>query len=890
MDLVGSAAVFSLFGTAGTLTSSSPGGSATLSIAYTGTDPAAGYTGTVSLGAGNAVPKLYSVGSGDLTFGTLAGGSVGSLGTGKVTAVAITGNVEGARVATPLSQVVLTGNSGVVNGGNNITTLGGGILTLAPSGSGANVLVTGQAVAGTFKVRIAGGGTLRLDKGLNTSMEYRVGINSGGSLADFLQVVSVSGGAGTLILDPVGGAASLGSATGAKFTILNNSAVAGTKTLVNGLVNTNIVVVDNDGTRKGDFVTYNGTGIAGDAGYQQASYTLIDTLAGSTNTSVVKNTVAQTVSADTSAFALRNDSTISIDTAKTLTLGAPTSVANANLSATQSPNTGLILNGGTISGAGTLAFGATAAMVYTSDAGGAISAGMTGSGGTNTGYGPYNGYYPVSLNKFGAGTLTLSGINLYTGATVINAGAVDVGAIYASGGLNNRLAGSTGALAFGGGVLQGTGTFARSLGYGANQVSWNGINNTYSQMSGGFAAKGGPLTVAIGGVATPTLLTWGLIPTSGSSFITEVGQVVPGGQTGILMFGSNTSDGQVDFRNAIDLGTVTASLATGASASPLYYRIINVAQGTGTDSAKISGVISSTVAHGIIKDGAGKLILSGANTYTGDTVVAHGALEIAGSRVNTPNITVNPGAAFKLADTGGLGFTITNSASSSISGAGAATLDGTFIFNTAAVTSGTGTWTLVSTTSKTFSSSFVVSGFTQKPDGVTWTMIEEGTRLWTFSETTGVLALSVAPTNTYDNWMAGYDFAAFPGADLTATGDADNDGITNGVEYVIGNAPNQTKVENLPAGTLVTDPAGVPAGDYLKFAYRRTTASVDAGVVATVQYNTGLVGAWTPAVHGVDGVKILETPNVGLPGTDVEVFIPRLGDVKLFGRLSVVVP
>jgi len=237
------------------------------------------------------------------------------------------------------------------------------------------------------------------------------------------------------------------------------------------------------------------------------------------------------------------------------------------------------------------------------------------------------------------------------------------------------------------------------------------------------------------------------------------------------------------------------------------------------------------------------------------------------------------------------GFTITNAASSSINGGGTATLDGTFTLNTSTVTNSTGSWTLVSTTSKTFGSSFAVAGFTPNPDGVTWTKTEEGTRLWTFSESTGVLTLAVAPTNTYDNWMSSYSFAAYPGADLTPTGDADHDGIANAVEYVIGNAPNQTKVENLPVGTLVTNPAGVsPAGDYLKFVYRRTTASVDAGVVSSVQYDTDLVGTWTTAANGVGNVTILETANAGLPGTDVEVYIPRTANTKLFGRLSVVVP
>lgn len=894
LQLNGNMSVFSLFGTGGTMTATPPSGGATLTVNYTGTDPAAGFTGTLTSTANNYGNAIQNAGSGDLTFGTLLNGArVTSVGTGKMTAVAIAGGGEGARVTTPFARVVLTGNTGIVNGGAGVTQLSGGTLTLAPSGSGANVLVTGQGLAGTFRVRISGGGTLQLDKGSNASMEYRVGLSTNTN-TDFLQFISTGSGPGSLILDPVAGATTLGSATGSKFTVLNSTSG---KVLSNGLVPIAMVVIDNDGTKKGDFVTYNGTGVAGDAGYQQATYTLNDTFAGSTNVSVVKNTSAQTISADTSAFALRNDNTISIDVTKTLTLGAPTSTVNANANATQSPNSGLILNGGTISGSGTLAFGATAAVIYTSASGGTIGAKMTGSGGTNAGYGAYSGNLPASVIKFGAGTLTLSGSNAYTGATVINAGAVDVGTI-----TGTALSGSTSVLTFGGGVIQGNGTFVRSLGTGTNQVTWNGVNHTYSNMSGGFAARGGDLTVAIGGIATPTTLIWGMEASNNNSvagwvaseFITEVGNVgQPAGQTGVLMFGSNTSDSQVDFRNAINLGTLSANVATSANASPNYYRIINVAQGTGADSAKISGNISSTVVHGLIKDGAGKLVLAGTNTYTGDTVVAHGSLELSGTHAATPNITVNPGATYALTNTGaGLGFAITTAASSSINGAGAATLDGTFTLNTAAVTATTGAWTLVntSTLSETFGTNFAVAGFTQKSDGVTWSVTEEGTRLWTFSETTGVLTLAVAPTNTYDSWIDGYFTGETDPAIIGAAADPDNDGITNAVEYVIGDVPNQAKVENLPAGTLVTADLGDGSINYLKFAYRRTAASVDAGVTASVEYDADLVGPWTTAVNDVAGVKIIETANGGLPGTDVAVYIPRGVNTKLFGRLVAEVP
>ena len=643
-NVAGTTSIFSIFGTAGTLTGTA-GSNSFLYINYTGTDPAAGFTGTIS----NAV-DVAAAGSGNLTFGTIAGntGSLSNAGTGTLTAVAIisaTNDTGGARVWTPFATIKLTGNSGEVNGkGDTIIT---GTLAIAPSGSGSAVTVTGQntleaAAARARQFRYASGSTLQLNKGANTSVNFQIG-NASSTSSD-TQGILARNGMGTLILDPVSGAGTLGGA--AKFTILNGATQANVLPMVsNGLANTAIVVVDNDGTRKADFVTYTGTGITSDIGFQQATYTLTDSFASSSNASVVKITSNQTISGATSAFALRNDATITISSGQTLTLGNPGTDASS-AAATTAPQAGLILNGGSISGPGTLAFGNTEATIYTSTAGGTIGANMTGAGSYNFGAGATSGNVRVALNKFGAGTLYLTGTNSYSGVTVISAGALDVGGI-----AGTTLAGNNNTnLTFSGGVLQGSGTFIRGLGTGATQVTWNGINNSDSNVSGGFAARGGDLTVAIGGTGAPTALTWGNAPTAGNNFITEVAG--DGGSTGVLIFGSNTSDSQVDFRNAIDLGS---------RVSPLYYRTIVVNQGTGTDSAKISGVISSTVTHGLIKDGSGKLILTGNNTYTGETIISQGMMIIDGNQsAATGALTANSGAT--LGGSGTIGGSATISA------------------------------------------------------------------------------------------------------------------------------------------------------------------------------------------------------------------------------------
>ncbi len=645
-ELNGNMAVFSIFGTAGTLGTAS-GGARTLYVNYTGTDPTAGFTGSITSSSSGV--NVFALGSGNMTFGTFGSNTPGltNVGTGTVTAVALSGannSQGGVQLGTPLSTVKLTGNSGQINGRG--TSAIAGTLIIAPSGTGANVTVTSQSAAATgsnatAQFRYNSAAVLVLDKGSNTSVNFQLG-NSASTTNSTSPLLVRGSTPGTLVIDPVNGVNTLGGT--AKLTLLNSTAASQLPVLTNTLVSTSVVVVDNDGTKKADFVTYNGTGISSDVGFQKANYTLTDTFSGSTNLSVVKITGNQTISGATSAFALRNDATITINSGQTLTLG--NTVAGSSNS-TNSPQTGLILNGGSIAGPGTLALGASEGMVYTSTAGGTISANVTGAGGTNSGTGTYSGTTPVSLNKFGTGTLFLTGTNSYGGATMISNGAVDVGAITAT-----ALSGSASNLTFNGGVLQGSGTFTRSLGTGNSQVTWNGINFTNSQKSGGFAARGGDLTVAIGGTVSPTALVWGQAPAS-QNFITE-----SNGFTGILMFGSDTSTGQVDFRNAIDLGSVVGS--------PFYYRTINVAQGTGTDSAKLSGVISSTEMHGLLKTGAGKLILSGTNTYAGDTVVSAGTLLINGNQTAATGMTTVNSGAF-LGGNGTIGGAVTISAGGTLS-------------------------------------------------------------------------------------------------------------------------------------------------------------------------------------------------------------------------------
>ena len=134
---------------------------------------------------------------------------------------------------------------------------------------------------------------------------------------------------------------------------------------------------------------------------------------------------------------------------------------------------------------------------------------------------------------------------------------------------------------------------------------------------------------------------------------------------------------------------------------------------------------------GVTKLGAGTLTLSAINTYTGDTTVSAGLLV--------------------LASTGSILLDINNSTEeySQLLGTGSLDLEGTLKLNLTGVTVNSDLWQLVADTlgSTTYGAAFAV----QTTTGGTFTgsggilSYVNGSQFWTFTESTGVLTLSVVP-------------------------------------------------------------------------------------------------------------------------------------------------
>ena len=342
------------------------------------------------------------------------------------------------------------------------------------------------------------------------------------------------------------------------------------------------------------------------------------------NTGVLASTVAANV-------ALGADQTWTNNSANTMTVSGMVSGAYAFTKA----GTGQITlsgnntyTGATTISTGTLAFSGsnsfTGATTIASGATLTISgAGQLGTGSyagniANAGTLNYNGANNQTLGGIisGAGSLvkggdgrdsklSLTGVNTYTGVTTINVGKVEIGGV---GQLNS-------------------GNYAGNI-YGANETTFI-YNSTANQtLSGASNGLYGSLAVTKTNTGTLTL--------SGNHSYTGLLSV----QQGTLSIGTinNASANGVlgNSANAVVLGntggvTGTLSYTGGTTSSTKKFTMATGGTGafdvtTGATNLALSGVVDGS--GSLTKIGAGKLTLSGANTYSGATTVTAGILAL----------------------------------------------------------------------------------------------------------------------------------------------------------------------------------------------------------------------------------------------------------------------
>jgi fibronectin-binding autotransporter adhesin len=255
-------------------------------------------------------------------------------------------------------------------------------------------------------------------------------------------------------------------------------------------------------------------------------------------------------------------------------------------------------------------------------AGGAIDVVNAGTALTFSGTVQANGIAP--MRKEGAGTLVLAGTNTYTGATIINGGKLQAGATQAFGissavtladaagvtldlaGFNNKVGGLSGGGASGGTVLLGGAT----LTLGGYNVSFNGTitgsggltkENTSNQAMIGCNNNYTGITTLLGGtLSVDCLADGGLASGIGASSNASSNLVFNGGTLAYTGASVSIDRGFTLLGNgAIDVSDAAAVL-------------------------EFEGIVAGT--RGFSKSGPGTLVLSGANSYTGDTRVMGGVL------------------------------------------------------------------------------------------------------------------------------------------------------------------------------------------------------------------------------------------------------------------------
>ncbi|MDE3067939.1 MAG: autotransporter-associated beta strand repeat-containing protein [Verrucomicrobiota bacterium] len=217
-----------------------------------------------------------------------------------------------------------------------------------------------------------------------------------------------------------------------------------------------------------------------------------------------------------------------------------------------------------------------------------------------------------SLTQAGSATLTLDGNNTYTGPTLINSGAIQLGDGLSSSG--NLGAGSV------------TNNSLLVLNHGSGSYSL--ANNV---TGAGALAKIGPATVVFGGSLTyqgDTSISNGVVKLSANNQLPNA-NTAPGSTGALVLDGGTNAAGTLDLAGYNE----TINALTGASGT--INGVITNSASKGTSTLTVLGNAATTY-NGVIADagkgkiqlvvlGANTLTLASADTYSGGTVVGSGA-------------------------------------------------------------------------------------------------------------------------------------------------------------------------------------------------------------------------------------------------------------------------
>ncbi len=632
--------------TGGTLVAGNSSSTITGNVNYTSASNS--IFGGVIAGAGKTL--ILNNGAATLTLSganTYTGAT--TVAQGKLNVTGSTASGSAVTIGNNTGVAILEG-TGTLNGSVALATTGGNVAQLSPGTTGT---------AGTLHI-----GSLNIGGGSQLDVDLATATTVGGGVND---LVTLNAGTLTFGGQTIVDVNALGTlTTGTAYTLINGAgSIAGfnaSNFTVNGLTGGETATVSD--TANSLLLTINAAPVNG---YYYNGGTSDFSTPGNYNTTATSG-IAQTASLTSSTNVFIADN-------------APSNIApvvNTNTainSLTFTPSG----SGAVVSGTGTLTI-SNGVTVQTGVAGtetisapvalaGAQTWTVTDSGSTLVDSGVISGAF--ALSKAGSGTLTLQGVNTYSGATTVNAGVLSIGA-------GGSIAASSGV------TLTGSGVFDISTGGGQTIQDLSSTSGSSSVTLGG-----NNLTLGTGNSTTFA----GVISGNGGS-LTKTGSGT------LTLSGVNTYTGGTSIDGgAVSIAAVDTNLGTGAitlgggeiiTHDPLPDTNKNITLNTGVDtladatgtSATYGGVISNGTGGTLIigdSNNKGTVILAGTNTFTGFTNVADGTLQVDGS-LNAGNaVTVASGSTLSGNAGGTVGGTTTVN-SATVAGNGL-TLDGLVTFN-----------------------------------------------------------------------------------------------------------------------------------------------------------------------------------------------------------------
>jgi outer membrane autotransporter protein len=587
------------------------GNQAASATGWDGTTLTKAGAGTLTLSALNTYTGTTTVNAGTLAMGianAIAASSAVTVNSGATLALddfsQTANNLSGAGTVTLGSQpsTVLTANntadtafSGVISGSGSVAKTGASTLTL----SGTNTYSGGTTVSAGTLVGTSGSA---FGSGAIT--------NNGALQLDFATdstLANILSGAGSLTKTGTG----IATLTAAGSTQGAVSVNAGALQLAqNGAFNASDYT-----TQTGATTTIGGTSqLAVSGAFTQAANSTLNVTLGSNNPLIVADTASLGGTLNVTGFSANVPSSASALTATQFTLIHTTRGVTGDFNP--------IALGGASSPADYLTL---AAQTSASGLDYNVGFGLTWHAGSSLGNGTFTlpnpadvfnvdvplgneapsatGWDGTSLTKAGAGTLTLSALNTYTGTTTVSAGTLAMG-------VANAIASSSAVTVDSGATL---------------------ALHDFSQTANNFSGAG---NVTLGIQSSTVLTANNTADTTFSGSISGVGGLAKTGAAALTLAGTNSYAGGT----AITGGTLIGS-ANSFGTGPVTDNAALVIDQR-TDAAFANAINGS---GSFTKTGAGSLNLTGASALTGATTVANGRLAVNGSLANSA-ITVANGA------------------------------------------------------------------------------------------------------------------------------------------------------------------------------------------------------------------------------------------------------